>query len=292
MYEINKSRRSVGTCSALLPPQLVLSDASLLLATPVDPLLLLLPQLRQFAAAGFLPLLDAIAPQKLDVEVRRNLRALAKHPGVLRRLHYVCDLRMLPCQTVAGEGTAIPSADSEVAKDSESGASSARPISIEEGKARAAAANGGSLFVRFNLDSTMSFLVRKHTKLAAAIAVQRSAACQRGPCTEKGGIPTPAIDSSAHQLAFSLFSAYLPKALAIALEKRLRKDGILTEEKPSAPAVAEKGTKGINSNSTTASQTASLKTNAVPEKKGTRLKRTAASAASTANKKIAARRRS
>ncbi|KAL8273043.1 hypothetical protein Esti_002964 [Eimeria stiedai] len=295
VYEINRSCRSVGVCSALLPPQLVISDASLLLASPVDPLLLLLPQLKQLAAASYLPLLEAVAPQNLEVEVRKNLHALATQPGVLRRLHYLCDLQNL--SSVADFTAATKSsADSgtAAAQTSEGAEATDRPVSAEEGVARGAAVANGSLFVRFNPKKTLDFLIKKHKKLAAVVA-HRSTACLASSNGEKLGAvsaATPPPDKNAHSLALSIFSAYLPKATAAALEQRLRKEGwLLSEEKPPAAASASKSEEEISlGTSCNNCETLAPPKKAAVEKTGTRVKRTA-TASSSASRKTPAKRR-
>ncbi|KAL8455494.1 hypothetical protein Emag_000623 [Eimeria magna] len=295
LYEINKSCRSVGVCSALLPPQLVISDASLLLASPVDPLLLLLPHLKELAASSYLPLLEAVAPQNIEEEVRKNLHALATHPGVLRRLHYLCDVRMLSItaestattECSAGSGTATSqSTEGAVATD--------RPVSADEGAARGVAVASGSLFVRFNPEKTLNFLMRKHRKLAAVVA-QRSTACLASLNGEKPGevsAISPPPDKNAHSLALSIFSAYLPKATASALEQRLRKEGCLSpEEKPASPPPASESKKeALVGISCKKSETPANSKKAAVEKAGTRVKR-AATASSSASKKPPAKRR-
>ncbi|KAL8434604.1 hypothetical protein ACSSS7_003079 [Eimeria intestinalis] len=269
VYEINKSCRSVGVCSAFLPPQLVISDASLLLASPVDPLLLLLPHLKQLAAASYVPLLEAVASHNLKVEVRKNLHALATHPGVLRRLHYLCDIEILPS---AAESTSATKC---------SGATD-RPVSAEEGEARAAAIASGSLFVRFNSEKTLDFLMRKHKKLAAVV-VQRSTACLASP----DAAPPP--DKNAHNLALTIFSAYLPKTTAAALEQRLRKEGYLSPTAAPSISTSEKEVSaGIPSCNKNETHIHSKKD--VVQQAGTRVKRTA-TASSTASKKTSSKRR-
>ncbi|CDI74545.1 hypothetical protein, conserved [Eimeria praecox] len=239
IYEINKSRRSLGICSALLPPELVMSDASLLLATPVDPLLLLLPHLKQHAAGSFVSLLDAAAPPKFEVKVRRNLQAVAQHPAVLRRLHLVCDIRVLNAE----KNQAKEETDTTCHKGQAEGPAAAKtdaatgvtpPVSAEEGKNRLEAMLGGMLFVRFNLEKTVAFLVRRHAKLASSIAAQRSSSGSSSSSSSKDGASS-AADCSSNALSFSLLSAYLTAPIAAALEQRLKKDGILLATPPSAP---------------------------------------------------------
>lgn len=292
VYEINKSCRSMGTCSALLPPQLVLGDGSLLVATPVDPLLLLLPQLRQLAASAFLPLLEAIAPQQLSLEVRHNLCAVAKQPGVLRRLHYLCDIRLLACPP-ASEAEAAQSADTAAPVGSDSACAvvtNTKPVSAEEGAARRAAVDSGSLFVRFNIENTMDFLLRKHAKLGAAIAAERSEAVKGGTSNaEEGNSPASSADRSAASLAFHILSAYLPKAVSSALEQQLRKKGVLIEDRPSISAAVTGSAKTATNSTSKADQPAGPQRKLTLEKTGTRAKRTSTAAA--AAKKSTAKRR-
>ncbi|CDJ39046.1 hypothetical protein, conserved [Eimeria tenella] len=294
IYEINKSCRSVGTCSALLPPQLLLGDGSLLLATPMDPLLLLLPHLRQTAATAFLPLLDAAAPNKLDANLRSNLQALAQHPAVLRRLHCTCDLRLLNCEAAAAE-TEPPAADATAA---------AAAVTAEEGRERLSAALSGCLFVRFNSAKTTDFLLRKHNKLARAISAQRvapsafSAATASAVAHSSSSPPAAAAaaataaaaaDPGSHSLAFSIFSAYLVKPLAAAVEQRLKREGLLSEGRQCGASGTEckqiSAKAKASSRNTTAAAAATPTIKALNVKAGTRLKRAAGSAAATANSK-------
>ncbi|XP_026194491.1 uncharacterized protein LOC34620798 [Cyclospora cayetanensis] len=298
IYEMNKSCRSVGVCSALLPPQLVLSDGSLLLATPVDPLLLLLPHLMQQAAASFVPLLEAVAPPKVDVEVRRNLQALAGHSAVLRRLHWVSDLRMLSAAKPAhGETTGAADCAADTSKPPESPASvlaESAPASIEEGDARGSAALGGSLFVRFNNDKTLTFLLRKHGKLVTAIARQRSSVpLGASEADQGGGPPVSTSDASLQAFALSLFSAYLPKTLTTALEVRLRKEGLLREEKPclaTSRAKAPQNPPSCGAKVAKPAARAAGAAAAAEKMAGTRQKRVAGAAAPAANKKAPGRK--
>ncbi|CDJ64841.1 hypothetical protein, conserved [Eimeria necatrix] len=293
IYEINKSCRSVGTCSALLPPQLLLGDGSLLLATPMDPLLLLLPHLRLTAAASFLPLLDAAAPSKLDANLRSNLQALAQHPAVLRRLHCTCDLRLLNSDAAAAE------TEPAVADAAAAAAAAAAAVTAEEGRERLSAALSGCLFVRFNSAKTTDFLLRKHNKLARAISAQRvapsafpaaaaSAVAHSSSSPPAAAAAAAAADPSSHSLAFSIFSAYLVKPLAAALEQRLKREGLLSEGRQCGASGAECkqiSAKAKASSSNTAAAAAAAATKASNLKAGTRLKRAAGGAAATANSK-------
>ncbi|CDJ52245.1 hypothetical protein, conserved [Eimeria brunetti] len=220
IYEINKGSRSQGTCSALLPPDLVLADGSLLLATPIDPLLLLLPHLKQHAATAFVPLLDAAAPTKFKVQVRQNLQAVAQHPAVLRRLHFACDIRMLNAAKTQTEDEGEAACKSAAAEEEATPA-----VSAEEGETRRAAAQQGTLFVRFNMERALAFLVRKHAKLAAAIALQRGISSSSGGVNPS--LASSPADCSSNALSFSLLSAYLAAPIAAALEQRLKKIGAI-----------------------------------------------------------------
>ncbi|KAL8436209.1 hypothetical protein Efla_003739 [Eimeria flavescens] len=293
VYEINKSCRSMGTCSALLPPELVLSDGSLLLATPVDPLLLLLPQLRQLASTSFVPLLDAVAPPKLSLCVRQNLSALARQPAVLRRLHCLCDLRQLPAEAV--RDCAACSSDSSESAVPNGGGEAWVPqaVSVQEGQLRAAALAGGDLFVRYNQEKALSFLILKHST-AAEIAAQRASSKQRDSASKgDSSAHAPATpDRNAQALAFSLLSAYLPKPVAAALEKRLCTQGRLLEEKAAAATQVSNGktTSSSTSTSSSSSESAANSKNAPAEKVSGGSKRTAA-ASSTVPRKAAAKRK-
>ncbi|CDI83263.1 hypothetical protein, conserved [Eimeria acervulina] len=295
IYELNRSCRSVGTCSALLPPELVLSDASLLLATPIDPLLLLLPHLKQHASSSFVSLLDAVASHKLDLQIRRNLQAVAQHPAVLRRLHFACDIRLLNATKVETEEAAGAAADhTEAAQQGPAAAATA--VSAEEGKKRLEAALGGTLFVRLNMDKTLAFLLRKHAKLAAAIAMQRglsssssnnsssSNGSSSNSSSENSNLACSPPDSSSNALSFSLLSAYLTAQIAASLEQRLKKDGLLRGALTGAPekTCIQRPTKDSSESSSVAA-TAAAAAAAKPQnssKTGTRLKRAAGTAAS------------
>ncbi|CDJ36222.1 uncharacterized protein EMH_0041350 [Eimeria mitis] len=296
IYEINKSCRSVGTCSALLPPELVLSDASLLLATPVDPLLLLLPHLKQHASKSFVPLLDAVAPTQLELQVRRNLQAVSQHPGVLRRLDFTCDIRLLNAtkdETEKDTEASCPSAAATAshASAAAAAATAATPaVSAEEGKRRRAAAEEGTLFVRFNLDKTLTFLLQKHAKLAAAIAAQRGISCSSSSSSGNSNLAASPADCSSNALSFSLLSAYLTPPIATALEQRLKKDGILLITRPGGAEKICMQKTGEGSSSAAAAAAAAAAATAATKatnssKTGTRLKRAAATAASTNTKK-------
>ncbi|CDJ58051.1 hypothetical protein, conserved [Eimeria maxima] len=298
IYEINKGCRSLGPCSALLPPEVVLSDASLLLATPIDPLLLLLPHLKQHAASSFVSLMDAVAPTKLELQIRRNLQAVAQHPAVIRRLHFFCDIRLLNGTNNVAEqevGSARPTATAQQGTASPvapSAAEASTAVGAEEEKRRLSAAMGETLFVRFNMDKTLAFLARRHAKLAAAIALQRGAGSSNNG--ENGSIGSTPADCSSNTLAFSLISAYLIAPIATALEQRLKKNGILRAAQPSGsekicmqrPAKASSESTGVAPAEAAAASKASNST-----KTGTRLKRAAGTAANANARKTQAKKR-
>lgn len=258
IFELHRATRECGRTSAfLLQPELVLQDGSLLLAVPVDPLLLLLPLIRQhqhenvnggrFVCSGadkkqpedtlsaghgyFWSILDVGSGGcNYEDSVRRNIKALALHPAVLCRLHFICEVRPLGNTK---EHVDSPDAASRVSSE----------IAVT-GLFRMA--TEGKLYVRYDETRSMEFIKRRFLKLGNTLQRHGNAfgrklvdssyqsevslqQCGKSENTDKGGVDIAAeskihFDSSVARVAFELLRCYLPRPVADKIGAQLEKE--------------------------------------------------------------------